>query len=400
MSWISELGEAGYVIVRFGSEIGVKSSRVRARYERWVLEALSRRLRRRGLRVEGLRYVFGRAYLMVSDVDAVLKEASRTFGVSSASPAVKTSAELSELVGKAVKVASAVLREGEGFAVKCRRVGSHPYKSPDVVKAVGSAILRELRGRGVRVDLDDPDVVVGVEVRDQDAYIYVGDVKGPGGLPAGSQGRVVCLVSGGIDSPVAAWMAMRRGCAPILLHFDLGGFKGPSVVDKVAEVAGILADWTPHGRLRLCVVRHEEALRRVRERAPEGLTCLLCKRIMLRVACRLAELKGAMGVVTGDIIGEQASQTLNNLYVVNAVASGTPIYRPLAGMDKAEVEQLARWIGTYDASAKPEAGCQAAPKRPRTRASLSEVERAEAEVGVEDLVGQELESLEERVVEA
>ena len=332
MSWVAELGERGYVVVRFGGEIGVKSSRVRVRYEQWVLEALFKRLRRAGVGLGELRYVFGRAYLLVDDVEEALRQASMVFGVSSASPAVKAgSSRLEDVVEAAVKVAGVALRRGARFAVKCRRVGEHPYRSPDVVKAVGSAILRELRDREVRVDLKSPDVVVGVEVRNDEAYVYVGEAEGPGGLPLGCQGRVVALLSSGLDSPVAAWMAMRRGCTPLLLHFNLEPFAGPETTEKAHELARLLANWTPGGRARLYVAKHGEVLGRIKEAAPEALTCLLCKRAMLRVARRLAEARGAKGVVTGDILGEQASQTLSNLLVVDAVIHGLPVYRPLAG---------------------------------------------------------------------
>ncbi|MEM4699644.1 MAG: tRNA uracil 4-sulfurtransferase ThiI [Candidatus Nezhaarchaeales archaeon] len=397
LAWVEGLGQ-GFLLIRFSGEVGVKSGRVRVRYERWILKALLKRLKEAGAEPGEVHYVFGRAYVPVGDMAAALREASRVFGISSVSPAVRSSSALGELIEAAVKVAGLALGPGARFAVKCRRVGEHPYKSPDVVKEVGSAVAKALRGRGVRVDLERPDVTIGIEVRGGDAYIYAGEVEGPGGLPAGCQGKVVCLVSGGLDSPVAAWMAMRRGCVPLVLHFDSRPFTGRESLDKVMELARALADWMPSRRVRVYVAKHGEALSRIKEAAPEGLTCVLCKRIMLRTACRLAEAKGAKAVVTGEIIAEQASQTLSNLLVVSAAAAGVPIIRPLAGMDKAEVERLARRIGTYEISAKPEPGCSAAPRRPRTRVSMEEVRGAEEGLDVDGLVLRELEGLEEVVV--
>ncbi|MCX8204849.1 MAG: tRNA 4-thiouridine(8) synthase ThiI [Candidatus Nezhaarchaeota archaeon] len=399
-SWVEKVGKQGFVLTRFSGEVGVKSSRVRVRYERWILNALLRKLRRAGVKVGGVHYVFGRAYVPVDNVEVALKEASKVFGISSTSPAVRVSSSLSEVVEAVVKAAELTLSPGARFAVRCRRVGEHPYRSLDVVREAGSAVVKALSARGVKVSLKRPDVTLGVEVRGGDAYVYVGEVEGPGGLPAGCQGKAVCLMSSGLDSPVATWMAMRRGCVPLILHFDLNPFTGPETLSKVFELARVLAEWTLGGRVKVYVAKHGGALKKIKEEAPEGLTCVLCKRVMFKVACKLAEVKGAKAIVTGEIIAEQASQTLSNLLVVSAAATGVPIIRPLAGMDKPEVERLARRIGTYEVSAKPELGCLAAPKKPRTKSTLAEVEEVEGRLSMEEVVYREAEEVEEVVVES
>ncbi|RLF09859.1 MAG: tRNA 4-thiouridine(8) synthase ThiI [Thermoprotei archaeon] len=399
MSWVKEVGGQPYILIRFGGEIGVKSSRVRVKYEREVLRGLLRRLKKAKVNYGDPHYLFGRVYLPVEDVEAALKEASKVFGISSASPALRTTSSLEDLVKLGVRVASACLRPRSSFAVKCRRVGEHPYRSPDVVKAVGSAILTNLKELGVRVDLDHPDFVLGIEVREDVSYVYLGEVEGPGGLPAGSQGRVVCLVSGGLDSPVAAWMAMRRGCIPLILHFDLHPFAGPETRDKIMDLAKVLAGWMHGGRLKVYVAKHGKALTEIKEKAPDRLTCILCKRMMYRVAERLALKNGAKGIVTGDIIGEQASQTLANLAVIDPAVTQLPIHRPLLGFTKEEVERLARKIGSYGVSARPEEGCKAIPRRAATRAKLEDVEEAEENLNVEDIIYEEAEGVEEFVVE-
>lgn len=397
MPWVAEVGGQGFLVARFSGEVGVKSGRVRAKYERWVLEALLERLKRAGVGFGEPHYEFGRIYLPVGDVEAALREASKVFGISSASPALKASSRREDVVELAVKVAKAALPPGARFAVKCRRVGKHEYSSQELARLIGRAVLKELRDRGIRVDLDRPEVVVGVEVRGGDAYVYVGEQEGPRGLPLGCQGRVVCLLSDGLRSPVAAWMMMKRGCMPILLHFNLEPYASP---EEALRPSRALASWTPRGRLRLYVARHGEVLRRIEELSQPRLTCLLCRRAMLRVARRLAELRGALGLVAGDVMGEPPSLSLSDLPLMDGAAEGMPVYRPLAGMDAAQVEALAKRVGTYEASARVEASCPAAPRGLEAKASLAEVVEAEEALRLREAALEEAERLEERVVEA
>ena len=374
------------VIVRFGPEVGVKSKPVRLRYEKLIARHVREALRQHGLPSSGMRYTFGRLYVRTPAADEAAEVIARVFGVSSTSPAISTSSELEAIASLGVELAKAVLRPGMSFAVRCRRVGEHPYTSMDVCRVLGERILAELGHLGLRVDLEAPDAVIFVEVRGHEAYLYSRVVEGVGGYPLGVQGKVLGLLSSGIDSPVACWLAMRRGCLLVPVHFDLRPYTDDRTVQKVTELAAILVRWSL-GRIRyLYLVPHAPTLDQIRARCPEELTCVLCKRLMLRVAERLAEAEGADAIVTGDAIGEQASQTLKNIRVIDSALARLPVLRPLLCYDKDETIRLATRIGTYEVSARPDGGCWAVPRRPATAARPEAVEEAEAALDVELLV--------------
>lgn len=378
------------VIVRFGPEIGVKSRPVRLRYEKLVVRHVRKALRRRGIPFSALKYEFGRLFVFTTEAVEAAEAISHVFGVSSTSPAISTKPGLSDIVSTGLELAKALLSSGMSFAVRCRRAAEHPFTSLDVCRALGDRILSELGHLGLKVDLERPDKVISVEVREDRAYVFSDTYEGVGGYPLGVQGKVVCLLSGGIDSPVACWLAMRRGCLPVLLHFDIRPFTDDRLVEKAIELARILASWSLGAMKHIYIVPHGQALARIRESCPEGLTCILCKRLMLRVAGRLALAEGADGLVLGDAIGEQASQTLRNMRVIDSALPGLAILRPLLCFDKDETVRLARRIGTYEISSRPDGGCSAAPRKPTTRARLSDVVKAEEGLGVEDLISSAL----------
>jgi len=374
------------VIVRFGPEVGVKSKPVRLRYEKLIARHVREALRQHGLPSSGMRYALGRLYVRTPAADEAAEVIARVFGVSSTSPAISTSSELEAIASLGVELAKAVLRPGMSFAVRCRRVGEHPYTSMDICRVLGERVLAELGHLGLRVDLEAPDAVIFVEVRGHEAYLYSRVVEGVGGYPLGVQGKVIGLLSSGIDSPVACWLAMRRGCLLVPVHFDLRPYTDDRTVQKATELAAILARWSL-GRIRyLYLVPHGPALDQIRAGCPEELTCVLCKRLMLRVAGRLAEAEGADAIVTGDAIGEQASQTLKNMRAIDSALTRLPVLRPLLCYDKDETVRLAMRIGTYEVSARPDGGCRAAPRRPTTAARPEAVEEAEAALDVEALV--------------
>lgn len=204
--------------------------------------------------------------------------------------------------------------------------------------------------------------------------------------------KAVCLVSGGIDSPVAAWLMIKKGCFPVFVYFDNSPFTDETTQQRALEAVQKLRKLNPKGEAKLNVVPHGEDLADILRNCPRNLTCVLCRRMMYRVAEKIALHERAEAIVTGEIIGEHASQTLTNLRIVSQAVSEVALLRPLIGMNKIEVEALARKIGTFDASTKPASCCTGPPSKPRTRARFEEVLQAESRLNTEGMVERALQS--------
>jgi thiamine biosynthesis protein ThiI len=275
-------------------------------------------------------------------------------------------------------------RRGSFKVYARRRDKNYPLTSMELAAAVGAGVLAELAGQ-LRVDVRAPDHAVNVEVAASAVYVAVGQEAGPGGLPSGTAGRVVALLSGGIDSPVAAWKLMRRGCEVTLIHFHSYPYVGEASLDKAERLAGILAPWQGGGRLWM--VPLADAQREIAAKCRDAMRVVLYRRMMLRIAERLAAAEGAGAVVTGDALGQVASQTLANLQAVSAVAT-LPIFRPLIGDDKEDIIKVARRIGTFDVSIEAHEDCCSLfmPQRPETRAAAAAAAAEEAKLDVDGLV--------------
>lgn len=206
----------------------------------------------------------------------------------------------------------------------------------------------------------------------------------------GPKDKVVCLLSGGIDSPVAAALVMKKACTPVFVYFDNSPFTDESTQKRAMEAAKRLKQFASDASIKLHVVPHGEDLTDILRSCPRNLTCLLCRRMMYRLAERIALREGAEAIVTGEIIGEHASQTLTNLRIISEAVSEVCVLRPLAGMNKTEVEALARHIGTFDASTKPASCCSGPPPKPRTRARFDEIHRAEEKLDIEGMIERDL----------
>ncbi len=349
-------------LVRYG-EIFLKSEWVRRRWERKLVENIRKVLDCR------IRRERGRIWVITDDPTA-REKLKKVFGVVSFSECYRC--KLEDLNEEVLRFCEERMGKARTFAVRVKRVGTHDFTSQQKASELGALILK--RFPHLKVDLDDPDFTLYVEIRGEDCYLFSEIVEGVGGIPVGVEGRLVSLFSGGIDSPVATWMMMKRGCEVIPIYFDCSPFTDETTLQRAREVEGILKGYWPDFELR--IVEHGSFLKRVKdvlkERGLESYTCVLCKRRMLKVAEEVAKDEGAKGIVTGDSLGQVASQTLDNLMVVE-MACDLPVYRPLIGMDKEEVVKLARKIGTFDASAKRVKECGAVPKRPTTKAKLEKV---------------------------
>lgn len=368
-----ELPDADVVVLRHG-DVGVKSDRVQSWMEQILAENLRAALKTRGVDAS-VENEWSRLYVWTDQIDRAAAIAKDVFGVVSASPAIAVEADLEAISETLARVAE-VTYDGGSFAVEANRAGEHDFTSQDVGEVGGRAIWEEVEDDfEPRVDLDDPDHRFEVDVRDTRAYVFRERIRGPGGLPLGTQDSLLALVSGGIDSPVAAWRVMKRGAPVVPLYLDLGPFGGIDHRARAIETVRALAEYAPEGELSLQEVPIGEPLERIAERVGDT-RMLTVRRFMLQIANRVAEAEGAKGIVTGEAIGQKSSQTVSNLAVTDR-ASDLPVHRPLLAADKQEIVAMARGIGTYDTSTI-EAGCnRIAPDQPATRASVDRVMGAE-----------------------
>jgi len=380
------------VIVRFGGEIGVKGEWTRRTYERLLLKNIKKVLNYHKIEYDEFLRFPGRIYIKTEMPYEASEKLAKVFGISSVSPAVETTSKLDDIVQKSLELAKETLKENGSFAVRCRRVGKHSYTSMDVCRLVGEKILNEFCNWNLKVDLENPEVEVQIEIRDEKAFVYSNILSGPGGYPLGAQPKLVCLLSGGIDSPVACWLVMKRGAPTIPVYFDNYPFTDETTLKRAREVAKKLSEWAIGYPMKLYVVPHGPNLIEIGENCPERYICILCKRMMYRIVEEIADKVKAAGIVTGESIGEQASQTLWNLRILDEAAKRYPVYRPLIGFDKAETEQLAKKIGTYEISIQKAMGCTAVPRKPATRASLKAIMKAEKKLDIQRMVRKSLEN--------
>jgi thiamine biosynthesis protein ThiI len=274
-------------------------------------------------------------------------------------------------------------RQVRTFRVSARRADKRfPLTSPQIEREVGGRIKE---AKGWVVDLEEPELTIHVEALTSEAFYYFGKEPGAGGMPVGVSGRVACLLSGGIDSPVAAWRLMRRGCRVLLVHFHSYPILSRASQEKTRELAKLLARFQLHSRLFL--VPFGEIQQRVVLGVAPPLRVVVYRRLMMRIAEAIARVNRAQALVTGEVVGQVASQTLENLTSIGSVVS-MPVLRPLIAMDKDEITAEAQRLGSYPISIIPDQDCCTlfTPRHPATKAKRSDVERAEATLPVEDIV--------------
>jgi len=375
------------ILVRYG-EIGLKSDRVRSRYERALIDNIKAMLHLHGKEYSRIRRDWGRIFIHSSD-EHIADVVANVFGVVSASPVTSTEPELGAITQLAADVGEAVIGKGESFAIRPHKAGIHPFSSEDIGRVCGAAVEERLKNRNISVNLTSPDHEIFVEVRQDRAYVYHNIVKGVGGLPLGTQGKVVALISGGIDSPVAAWLMMRRGCEIIPMFYDITPFSDDVMRIKATKCIDVLQRWAPNYPMTVYEIPHGHALQSIKERCPPKLTCVMCKRMMYLVAIEIAKKEKAHGIITGSSLGQVASQTSANL-LAESVGIDFPICHPLIGYDKSEIVELAKKIGTFDISISPGGECRAVPRRPATSAKVEDVARVEAMLDVPALITRSL----------
>jgi tRNA uracil 4-sulfurtransferase len=374
-------GEETLVMARYG-ELFLKSEPVKHHFIGMLLRNIRKTLGAAGITC---RYETPRGRILISgnDPERIAGIVSRIFGIVDVSICLRTSTELPELSRTALALAASRLSAGMSFAVRAKRQHKTGLTSQELGTAIGSHIYDHIPG--LAVDLDDPDYEVFIEVRDFGGLVYDRRIPGPGGLPWGTQGRVLVLLSSGIDSPVASWLAMKRGCEITHLYLDAGRWAGSDVTAAAIDNHRKLSLWCAGNVLPMVIAESEHLFDRMSQlKIPPRYRCVICKRFMQKVAGRLLAREGALAIVTGENLGQVASQTLANLGVISDAVT-VPVLRPLITYDKEETITIARRIGTFDA--KPgDLACRAVPKMPATAAVLGEVRMYEEKMGIEDLV--------------
>jgi len=308
----------------------------------------------------------------------------KAFGVLSFSPVRKTELDMEAMQKTALEEMLALDKKPATFRVTVRRPNKRfPVKSPQAQKNIGAFLLRNYSG--LKVDLHSPDVEVFVEIRYDAAYVYTRKINAPGGLPLGTGGKAMLLLSGGLDSPVAGWLTMKRGVVIEAVHFYSYPYTSERAKEKVLDLARVLAQFA--GEIKVHIVPFTRIQESISEKCYDSLWITLMRRFMFRIAERIAEKRNALALVTGENIGQVASQTIESIYAINRVIH-TPVLRPLITMDKEEIMNIARNINTYDISIRPYEDCCTVflPKEPKTKPKLEACEKAEELLRVEELV--------------
>lgn len=326
--------------------------------------------------------------------ETVIRTISRVFGIASVSPAVEAEKDIEKIGETAADFMMELMEEEDikTFKVKAKRADKNfPIPSPEIGRIVGAKILK--RAKVLRVDVHEPDCQIFVDVRREGAYVFRDKIKGFGGLPLGTNGRGLILMSGGIDSPVAAFMMAKRGMRIDAVHFHSYPYTSPMAQKKVERLCGVLAGYM--GTLRMHVVNLLPIQEEIVKNCPEEETTILVRRFMMRIAESIAEKQKDMMLITGEDLGQVASQTAEALVVTDAVVK-MPVMRPLIAMDKVDIIDKAKEIGTYDISIEPYEDCCTVflPKHPVTKPKLERIEHSEVKLDVETLVKNAVESAE------
>ena len=366
------MNEQNILIVRCG-EVALKGMN-KPYFERMLVDRIKRNLKSfEGVDVrrhEGLIFVRAEKDL---DIDAIVKQISKVFGVASISKAVEAPSELNAIGDEAVKYMMNLIEERgvKTFKVEGKRADkTFPVKSPDLGRIIGAKIL--VGCKVLKVDVHQPDVLLHVDVRSDRTYIYEGKIAGFGGLPLGTNGKGLTLLSGGIDSPVATWMMAKRGMLIEAVHFHSYPYTSERAQEKVEDLARIVASYC--GRFKMHVINLLPIQEAIVENCPEEETTILVRRFMMRIAEKIALDTGCMMLITGENLGQVASQTAEALVVTDASVS-LPVMRPLIAMDKVDIMEKAQEIGTFETSILPYEDCCTVflPKHPTTKPKLERI---------------------------
>ena len=306
------------------------------------------------------------------------------FGIAGFSRALECEKSIESIVCEGVPYLADVLSEVRTFKVEAKRADKRfPMKSPEIAAEMGGKLLEAYPH--LKVDVKNPQLVVNVEIRDFGAYVHAGQIQGAGGMPTGTGGKAAILISGGIDSPVAAYMMAKRGIELTAIHFASPPYTSLRAEMKVKELLSKIAEFC--GPIKMGIVPFTEIQEQISQNCPEEYFTLIMRRYMMKIANLLAEDNGCHALITGESVGQVASQTIHALAVTDAVCE-MPVFRPCIGMDKEEIVSISRRIDTFDISVQPYEDCCTVftPKHPKTRPTISAVEEAESPLDRQRLI--------------
>ena len=375
-------------LIRYG-EIVLKGNN-RSKFEKKLVDNV-----KYALREEDVKVTFSQARLYVEpanavDMDRIISKLKKVFGIVSISPALKVKTDWETIKENAVKLMEEE-NTGKTFKVEARRGDkSFPLQSMEIAREIGGYVLSKVNG--LKVDVTNPDTLLSIEVR-EDTYIYIEKIPALGGMPVGTNGKGLLLVSGGIDSPVAGFMLARRGVEIDALHFFSPPYTGVKAREKVIELCKIVSQYS--GKINLYIANFTEPQLAIRDNCPAEQMVLIMRRIMMRVAERVAKEKECDALITGENIGQVASQTMKSIVATNDVCS-IPVFRPLIGMDKNDIIDIAKKIGTFETSILPYEDCCTifVPKHPETHPKIERLEKSETHLDIDGIVEEVVRNLE------
>ena len=324
------------------------------------------------------------------DIEEALSRIKRIFGIAGYSRACVCEKNMDDIIGKSADYLKDILSNAKTFKVEAKRADKRfPLTSPEICAQVGGHLLNNFSH--LKVDVHNPDVTVTVEIRDFNAFIRANQLHGAGGLPVGTAGRAAILISGGIDSPAAAWTMAKRGLELNAIHFASPPYTSPRAELKVRQLLEKVAAYS--GTIRLGVVPFTEIQQQIAEKCPEDYFTLIMRRMMMRISEKIAKQRNCLALITGESLGQVASQTLPALAVTDCVVN-IPTLRPLIGMDKEEIVSISRKIDTFDISIQPYEDCCTVftPKHPKTRPTEQQCIDAESALDIEALINEAVEN--------
>ena len=384
------------LIVKYG-EIGVKGK------NRYIFDKLIKNVKNilKPIGKFNVYKEYGRIYVDLDgyDYEEVVEEVKKVFGIVGVCPAVRAEKDYNLLKELALKMLEEKIEQGyKSFKVDSRR-GDKDFKltSQEMSLDIGGYLVSQVKDK-IAVDVRNPEVKIHCELRQNHVMVYSDTIPGYGGLPLGTNGRAMSLLSGGIDSPVASWMVAKRGMELECIHFHSYPFTSEKSQEKVRDLAQILAKYC--GRVRLHKVNMLEIQKSIGLNCKDEEMTIISRRFMMRIAERVAESRHCDALVTGESIGQVASQTIQGLTCTNASVK-MPVFRPLIAMDKTEIIEVAQKIGTFETSILPEEDCCTvfSPKKPVTKPKLDRIEKSENKLDVEKLIQDAIDNIEVEDIE-